>query len=78
MHLDPLRRELVKVTEPEAMATLRALRLARGWTQTELANRAGVAVNTIVRLEKGRAFPSLVTLRAVAEALGARIDICCD
>ena len=78
MRVDAVRRELVKVTEPEAVAVLRQLRIRRGWTQTELADRAGVALNTIVRLEKGRAFPSLVTLRAVAEALGARIDICCD
>jgi len=48
---------------------LREHRLARGWTQEELAERAGVAVSTLKLLEaKGQG--SLQRLARVASALG--------
>jgi transcriptional regulator with XRE-family HTH domain len=56
------------------MARLRVLRLNLGLTQTELAEKAGVARYTVARLEAGegkRPFPS--TRRKIAEALGVPI-----
>ena len=56
------------------MAKLRALRINLGWSQEELAERAGVARYTLTRLETGkakRAHPS--TRRKIAAALGVPI-----
>jgi transcriptional regulator with XRE-family HTH domain len=49
---------------------VRLLRRRRGWTQRELAERAGVTHTTIVRLERGGSDPNISTIRKVAEALG--------
>ena len=48
---------------------LRRLRLARFFSQAELARRSGVHAVTITRLEAGRTAPSTRTVRALAEAL---------
>ena len=49
---------------------LRRLRLARFFSQAELARRSGVHAVTITRLEAGRTAPSTRTVRALAETLG--------
>lgn len=49
-------------------ARLRVLRLARGWSQQELAARAGIAVSTLKQLE-ARGEGSLQRLARVAVAL---------
>jgi transcriptional regulator with XRE-family HTH domain len=49
---------------------IRLLRRRKGWTQRELAQRAGVTQTTIVRLERGDTEPVISTIRKVAEALG--------
>jgi transcriptional regulator with XRE-family HTH domain len=49
---------------------IRLLRQRRGWTQRELAERAGVTQTTIVRLEGGRSEAMISTIRKIAEALG--------
>ncbi len=55
---------------------IRALRRRRGWTQEELARRAGVSQAAVSRAERGEAESLTVrTLAAVAEALGARAAI---
>lgn len=52
-----------------------AARRDRGWDQTELARRAGVAGSYISRLENGKFdSPSAVRLAAIADALGRRIN----
>ena len=48
---------------------LRALRHERGWTQTELAARAGVHRSFIAKLEAGQQDPALTTLEKLAKAL---------
>ena len=56
------------------MAPLRVLRLNRGLTQAQLAERAGVSEFTVIRLERGqgkRPYPS--TRRKLADALGVEI-----
>lgn len=50
---------------------IRAMRSQRGWTQSQLADKAGLTVLTIVRLEKlywGKSNPTLNTLIAIAAA----------
>lgn len=44
---------------------IRKLRLQRGWTQSQLAEMAGVTPRTILRIEQGQN-PSLETCRALA------------
>ena len=55
---------------------VRALRRKRGWTQDDLATKAGVSRTAIWRTERGRADRVAVhVLVTVAAALGARIDV---
>ena len=52
-------------------ANVRRLRLARGWTQVELAAAAeGVEERYVQKLESGKANPTVKVVIAVADALG--------
>lgn len=53
---------------------LRDARRARGWTQADLAERVGIAVEVCGRLERGRALPRADTLVRLAVALGVSVD----
>ena len=55
-------------------ARVRAARKRRGWTQAELAQHAGVSINTIARLERTGS-GQLHTLFAVLAALGHLADV---
>jgi len=55
--------------EAELGASLRALRLDRNLEQTTVAERAGISLNALKRLESGRG-STLHTLISVARALG--------
>jgi transcriptional regulator with XRE-family HTH domain len=48
---------------------LKALRIAQALTQEELAHKAGVAPNTVARLERNETEPHMTTLRKLANAL---------
>ncbi|MBI5162844.1 MAG: helix-turn-helix domain-containing protein [Magnetospirillum sp.] len=50
---------------------IRAARALLGWSQAELAQRAGVHKNALARLEAGRTDPRVSTMDAVIEALTA-------
>ena len=49
---------------------LKALRIEAALTQAELAEKAGVAVNTVAELERDEREPHMSTARKLAEALG--------
>lgn len=53
---------------------VRELRKARGWLQQELADRAGVNMQTVSNLETGRHAPEFPTLMKVARALGVPLS----
>jgi transcriptional regulator with XRE-family HTH domain len=53
---------------------LRELRTAKGWTQGELADRAGMAKAGIANLEQGRTGPSWETVVRLCAALGVPCD----
>lgn len=55
--------------EPEKGERIRELREAKGWTQLELAKRAGVTPQSVSRWEQGQSNPRLDQLTRVAEAL---------
>lgn len=53
---------------------VRQVRVAAGLTQAELAERAGLAFETISRVESGREPPSLRTAISLSDALGVSVD----
>jgi transcriptional regulator with XRE-family HTH domain len=55
-----------------------AQRLARGWSQADLAERVGTKQANISRLESGLANPSVRFLQKLAAALEARLTIQLD
>ena len=57
-----------------ANAVLR-LRLAKGWSQSELARRVGTQQANISKLENGLANPTVDFLRRVAEALETDLTV---
>ena len=56
------------------MKNLKELRLARGMTQSELADAVGLSFQAICTYELGTREPSLDTLRKLAEALDCTLD----
>jgi transcriptional regulator with XRE-family HTH domain len=51
--------------------TLRALRESRGFSQAELAHRAGVGKSQVSKYERGKELPQLVSLEKLLDALGS-------
>ncbi len=51
-----------------------AIRNTRGWTQTELAEAAGISITTVTHLETGKVAPRLGTVRKLARALGLSVE----
>lgn len=74
---DPDFRKEYEELEPEyrlASALIR-LRLAKGLTQAQLAALLNTKQESIARLESGSSLPSLSTVRRVADALDADLEI---
>jgi transcriptional regulator with XRE-family HTH domain len=53
---------------------LRSLREARRWSLKRLAGESGVSIAAIQKIESGESNPSLLTVLAIAEALGESVD----
>jgi len=57
-------------------AVLRAIRQRKGWRQADVGARSRISASTVSRIERGALDALRIgTLRRVAEALGARLDI---
>ena len=74
---DPEFKKEYDALEPEykLASTLIQLRLSKGLTQEQLAEKLQTKQSSIARLESGESLPSLSTVRRVAEALDAELDI---
>jgi ribosome-binding protein aMBF1 (putative translation factor) len=59
----------------ELGAAVRNLRLARGWSQAELASAAGMTQSAVARFEAGGTVPTLPLLGRIAEALDADLTV---
>ncbi|MEM6705632.1 MAG: helix-turn-helix transcriptional regulator [Acidobacteriota bacterium] len=53
---------------------IRAERRSRGWTQQQLAERVGLARQSIIALEKGRFDPTLETALRLAAVFDRTVD----
>lgn len=51
---------------------LQAARQNKGFTQAEVAKRAGTTVNHYAKIERGEVVPSLKTLEKIVKALGTK------
>ncbi len=74
---DPEFRKEYEALEPEyrlASALIR-LRLKKGLTQEQLAKLLNTKQESIARLESGNSLPSLSTIKRVANALDAEVEI---
>lgn len=53
---------------------LRVMRMCKGWTQEELAQKLGWAVNTYAKIERGESDVRLDKLKQIAEAIGVDVS----
>jgi ribosome-binding protein aMBF1 (putative translation factor) len=59
----------------ELGAAVRELRLARKWSQAELASAAGMTQSAVARFEAGGTVPTLPVLGRIARALDADLTV---
>ncbi len=62
------------MSESNVGARIRFFRRSRGWSQEELAARAGLSPRTISDLERGLRLPGYKTLAALARAVEVPVD----
>ena len=59
----------------ELGAAVRELRLARGWSQAQLATAAGMTQSAVARFEAGGTVPTLPVLGRIARAVDADLTV---
>jgi DNA-binding XRE family transcriptional regulator len=67
-------RRSTRLRSPRIVNRIRAARQSLGWTQNELARKAGVSARTIHAIEKGRPCRQ-ATKRSILNALGVPWDL---
>jgi DNA-binding XRE family transcriptional regulator len=68
-------RQWVAETFYKDRPNLAQLRLKKGWSQLELAQKAFTSQSYVARLEQGKVDPQMSTVRKIAEALEVSIDV---
>lgn len=66
---------VVKMNVQDGDSLLRAWRRWLGWSQVELAQRAGVTQAQVARFELGRGIPRADTLMRLSNAMGVMADL---
>lgn len=59
---------------PNVLNRVKELRIARGWTQEQLANAVGVSRQSINSIERDRYVPSLLLALTFARVFGCSTD----
>ena len=59
----------MKIEKQQLAKVVQGHRAAQGWTQTELAEKTGISLRSVQRIEKGEVLPRPFTIRALATAL---------
>ena len=54
---------------------IKMLRRDKGWTQKELAAKAGIATSTMYNIERGERSPSFRNAAQVLDALGYKLQV---
>lgn len=67
-------RSQLRLPRPSMKNRLRALRVERGWTQTELGEKIGVSRQSVHAIESGKFDPSLPIAFAIATLLKLPIE----
>jgi transcriptional regulator with XRE-family HTH domain len=63
---------MIDKTSKQIAEKLKQVRLQKGLTQVELANKAGINDNYYAKVERGELKPSVETLEKIIKALGVR------
>ena len=63
-----------RLQNPVLQNNVKTLRLARGWSQAELARRAGISRAAVSAIEIERLVPSVAAALSLAGAFGCRVD----
>lgn len=66
------RRDRLRTTETKIANRLKHRRLAKHWSQDDLAKESGVSRNEISRIELAKIQPRIETVQKLAKALGCR------
>jgi transcriptional regulator with XRE-family HTH domain len=53
---------------------IKEIRISKGFTQSELSEKSGIAVRTIQRIENSEVTPSIYSLNAIGAALGVKLN----
>jgi putative molybdopterin biosynthesis protein len=61
-------------TPPAIVNSLRSMRTRRGWTQAQLAERAGISRTAVTAIEGNQLVPSVAAALALAEALETSVE----
>ena len=74
---EPEVQQVYRYLEPRfaVVRQLIELREKHGWSQRDLAERAGMKQPQLARLETGQVEPKLETLQRLAKAMGSRLTI---
>lgn len=75
MNLGQRKRQLLQDSEYQWASELVKMRLDRGMSQKDLAERINTKQASISRLESGKSLPCVSMVRRIAEALDATIEI---
>lgn len=67
--------EILKEKRKVMGEMIRAMRVAQGWTQEQLAEIAGIKAANVRSIEAGRYAVNLDVLNKIAEALSAELQI---